>query len=501
MSIIKRQTILGTIFSYVGVFVGILTQAILFTKYLETQEAGLFAMIFNWAMIFIFIANLGFNSAGTKFFDLFRDPKKNHNGYLFSGLLFLSIGSSLVFVIMFLFKDQILSSAVGGNVLFEKYYYYIFPVTISVALFNIFDNYAKGLYDTVMGNFLSQFLQRFLIFLGVLFFILGFYNFENLVILWTLALALPTVFMFIHIIRLGNFSLNYSDYLFKSKFLTEFFRFAGYSIVTGLSSIVITKLDSLFVYEYLGLKNIAVYNFCLLFGSVMTISYNVNLKASTSIVLDAMAVNDLEKVRTIFLKSSLTQLVFGTILLAVVWINIDDLLSFIKPEYSAGKYIILIIGIAKLYDLASGINSLILVYSKYYKIDSFIVLTFIGFLFLLNHLLIPIYGLIGAGLAALIATFYYNSIRNLLIYKLFKIHPYSIKIVWILLTGLICTYIGIYLPRVSDGFIGSAVTIVYKSLVTGILYMVVIYKLKISLDLNQIINQSFVFLKKVLKLS
>ena len=488
MSIIKKQTILGTIYAYLGVGIGTITQALIIPNYLSIEENGLLAMLMSWMFILVFISNFGFNSAGTRFFDKFRDDKLKHKGYLFNGFLFLAVGFFLSFLILIVFKENILSSSVGDNTLFRKFYYYILPITFFTACFNIFDNYAKGLYDTVMGNFMSQFLIRFLVLAALLLYISHIIELDLFIICWTIALSFPALLMLLYVYQLGNFSLKPKAFLWKSGFKKTFMSFAGFSIITGLSSIVITKLDMLMVYQFLGLGQTGIYNTCLFFGSVMTISYTINMKASSAIVIDAMENNDFLKVQKIFTKSSTTQVLFGTLLLALVWVNVDTLFSFIKPEYIAGKYVLLIIGIAKLYDLASGINSLILGYSKYYKIDSILVLSFVGLLYLLNHALIPNFGLNGAALAALLATIYYNSIRNFLIWKFFKIHPYTLKLGLILTLGLALVAIGYYLPDAGDSILQRILTLFYKSALLSLIYLFLIYRFKASADINKIIK-------------
>lgn len=491
MTVIKRQTIIGTLWAYLGVLVGSITQAYLIPNYLTTEENGLLAMLMSWMMIFVLLANLGFTSAGVRFFDQFRDKEKGNNGFLFNALVALLVGCLLVSFIVWGLQEQILSSNAGDTSLFEKYYYVILPITFATATFNIFDNYAKSLHDTITGNFLNQFLQRFLVLLAVVFYIAHRLDTELFVGIWAVAICVPAILMFFHIHHIGALNFKPSSFLLKSDFLKPFLSFAGFSVVTSLSSIAITKLDTLMVYEFLGLSQTGIYNTCLFFGSVMTISYSISLKASTAIVLTAMEENDFEKVKSIFQKSSVTQVFFGTILLVLVWVNVDVLFSFIKPEYYAGKYVLLIIGIAKLYDLASGLNSLILGYSKYYKLDSLLVISFVGILYLLNHLLIPSYGLNGAAFAALIATVYYNTIRNILIWKFFKIHPYTKSVLFILLTGLLVTIIGLYLPdlKLHDN-LDKILSLLYKCSVTGLLLISSLYFLNVSREINQIIDDT-----------
>ncbi|MCD8539810.1 MAG: oligosaccharide flippase family protein [Leadbetterella sp.] len=288
MSIIKRQTILGTLYSYIGVVVGTLTMALIVPNFFSVEEYGLINILSRCMMVLVVAASLGFNNAGTRFFRYFRDPQRNHSGYLFNGLCVLGVGLLLSALFLYFFKDWILKTNGGDNSLFVKYYYLILPITLSTGVFNLFDNYAKGLYDTVMGTFLSQLLQRVLVLCCVVVYIAGGIDFNAFMYWWVAAISAPMLFMIIHSMRLGNFSLKPDRFLWRSPIREEFFRFAGFSVLTGLSTIVITALDTMMVYRILGLGMSGIYNFCLLFGSVMTMSYNANVKAATPIVMDAI---------------------------------------------------------------------------------------------------------------------------------------------------------------------------------------------------------------------
>jgi O-antigen/teichoic acid export membrane protein len=500
MSVIKRQTILGTIYSYLGVAIGIISQAFLIPNYLTSAQNGLLAMLMSWMMIISIFCNLGFNSAGTRYFAQFRDPNKQHNGYLFNGFVFLFIGTIITTIALFVFKDKIISSKINDSNLFEQYYYFIIPITLSTAIFNIFDNYTKGLFETVMSNFLNQFLQRFLILLSIILYIIQFVNFSTFVLLWTFSIIFPTIILLVYSISLGSFSLKPSKFILKPEIKNKFIQFSFYSLISAMSSILITKLDSIMVHQYLGLSNTGIYSTCLLFGSVMTISYSVNMKASAAIVVSSLDDNDLPKINTLFAKSSITQSILGTLLLLIVWINVDHLFLLIKPEYTTGKYVILIIGLAKLFDLSSGINSLILAYSKYYKFDSALVISFVGLLFILNHFLIPQFGLNGAAFAAMIATVYYNAARNFLIWRFFKIHPYRLTLIYIFVTGLLLYFFGSLLPNIKGGLIALLFTIIYKSMFIGICFGFILYKLQVSPDLNSVLDKLCLVIKtKIIK--
>ena len=132
-----------------------------------------------------------------------------------------------------------------------------------------------------------------------------------------------------------------------------------------------------------------------------------------------------------------------------------------------------------------------MVYSKYYKLDSVLVISFVGLLFLLNHFFIPKYGLNGAAIAALIATFYYNIMRNMLIWKYFKIHPYSISLIKIVGIGIIIYFLISTFPNFRNNLMLTFFTMVYKSGIAIFIFIASIYIFKINEEVNQMLNNIF----------
>ncbi|GHB56849.1 lipopolysaccharide biosynthesis protein [Persicitalea jodogahamensis] len=498
MSVIKRQTILGTLYSYMGVGVGMLTQALIIPNFFTTQQNGLLQVLFAYALIVAQFASLGFNQAGTRFFGEFRDAGSRHRGYLFTGLLFSAVGYGAGTLALYLFKEQIIGSAEADRLLFSKYFDLMVPLSLATLLFYLFDNYAKGLYDTAHGNFYKEFLQRFLIFLSACLVAMGLIDFQVFILLWAFGICLPTLLMMFRAYQLGNFSLAPDRFFFKSGFRRQFLSFSLFSVATGFSSIVITQLDKLMVKEFLGLSETGIYATSLLFGSVMTLSYNITAKASTAIVLDAMHSEDYGKVASIYKKSGVTQLILGCLILLVTWVNIDLLFTFIKPAYAAGKYALIIIGLGKLFELANGINTLILAYSKYYKLDSLLIALFILVLFLLNRFLIPLYGLDGAALAAVASVTYYNVTRTFLIWKFFRIHPFSRVQLQILALGAVLLFLGFQLPSLGESLWERIATLVYRTALSGAAFGAGILWMNVSEDINSLVRNGFSAFKKYL---
>ncbi len=477
MSVIKKQAALSTLYSFIGVLVGTITQGFVIPNYLSTEQNGLLAIILSWATIFASTSGLGFNGAGTRFFNYFRDEKKQHHGYLNLGLRFVFVGIIITFLLLFLFKNQILKNSTGRSSLFEDYYWYIWPLSAFLLLFYLFDHYAKNLYNTIPGNFYLQVLQRVFSLLAILCVVFKWVSFADGVFLWMIALCLPTLFMFVNILKIDGFSLKKRPFPEGGVIQKEFYVFAAFSMITSISTLVITQLDKIMIYRLLDLSSTGIYNTCLLFGSVMSMSYMATNKASSAIVIDALHENDLPKIESIYQKSSIVLFGSGMLLLLAVYANIDHLFSFIKPAYSVGKTALVVIGLAKLIDLGFGINALIISNSKHYKTDAFLVVSFILVLYALNHLLIPQYGLNGAAWATVVATLYFNLARTYLIWKNFNVLPFTKELASLIILGLLIFYGLKYVPDYATQALGRFFEMCIKSGLITVIVLMLVYTL------------------------
>lgn len=496
MKTIQKQTLWGTIISFIGVFFGTVNQGYLIPKYLETEQLGLISILLSYSVILQIIGTLGFNNAGSKFFPQFENQKNGHNGFLFLGLIFLTIGFCLASILLHFLKPWIVGTQINTSSLFSEYFYLLYPLMIFNSIYNYLENYAKNLKDTVFGIFLSQLFNRLGTLVATFFVIFGWINFHDFLKVWLVLQGIPPIALFIYIYFLPGFSLKPQKFFFYSTFKKDFYSFSIWSLITGLGTVAIFKIDSILVYRYLGLSQIGVYNFCLLFGSVMSISYNINIRASTSFIIHAIQKEEWDKVKRIYQKSSLTQTIFGFGILILAFSNLETLFSLIgKTEFSAATWAVLIIGYTKIVDLMTGINALILLYSQYYRWDILFNIFFIVFIIVLNYLLIPTYGLNGAALALLVATFVYNSLRVWLIHQKFGILPFKKSIIEIFIISSFLVFLGYFLPNLDGNYWMKSLSITYKSIVLASIFSSIILKRKYSEDFNDYFQQGLNYFK------
>ena len=153
MGIIEKQSIKGTIYSYLGVIVGFITAGILQPEFLTPEENGLLDLLMTWSLLFATLATLGINNVTNRLFPFFRDPQTHNKGYF--GLVFwvTVIGFVLSMAIYLVLRPGIISKSLEKSALFIPYIDYIIPLTAFTAIYLVVDIYYAALYKSVKGIF------------------------------------------------------------------------------------------------------------------------------------------------------------------------------------------------------------------------------------------------------------------------------------------------------------------------------------------------------------
>ena len=188
-------------------------------------------------------------------------------------------------------------------------------------------------------------------------------------------------------------------------------------------------------------------------------------------------------------------MIVGGFLLTCVWINIDDLFLLIPNSevYVEGKYVVLFIGMAVLFDMATGVNNEIILMSDFYKWNMFIMFFLIAVGIINNLILIPIYGITGAAMATAISIFLFNVVKYIIVYAKLGIQPFRKKTITALLVGTIVYLTASFLPSTENAILN----IIYKGSFISVAYLLSHHYLKTSEDLSKLSTQMTNILKKI----
>jgi O-antigen/teichoic acid export membrane protein len=479
MGIIVKQSIKGTFWSYLGVGVGFITTAYLFPNYLSTDTIGLFGLLLAWSVLLTQFSSLGFGGVTARLFPYFRDADKGHNGFLFIAFIVMAAGFSLFLVVYFIFAPWLAENNLEKSQLFSEYIYLLIPLTFFTLLFTVLDSYNRLLYDAVFGTFLSEFLQRLLILLVVLFFVTGLFNLHQLIIAYAGAACAKGAIIFLYLLVKKQINLRPKPGFVSKKLRNEIVNVGIFSILTGIGGNIVFSIDKIIVNQMLGLDATGIYTIAFFFGTLVIIPSRPLLRISGTLIADAWKKDDVPYIAGIYEKSCLNQFILGAFLFGGIWVNIDSILIILGPEYGPGKWVIFFVGLGYLIDMATGANAQIIAYSKYYKMALWFLLILVVLVISTMYVLIPLWGIAGAAVAIALSFLLNNLMRFLFLYHRFGLQPFSGNFLLIIFIFLIAFFAGYVLPVFSLIW-----DILARGSVFALVFLVLIVGLKVSADVN-----------------
>ncbi len=489
MGVIQKQSISGTIYSYIGVVLGFLTTGLLFPRMLSTDQVGLLRLLVSYSTLLAQFAVLGINTVTVRLFPHFRDDEKKHHGYLGITLLVALAGFIVTTIAYAGLHNQVVEHAREKSALFIPYFWYVVPMVFFTLLFGIFDTYYRVLYNAVIGIVYKEVVQRSLILLAVLLYFFGVIDFHTLVILYSVAIISPALFLLYHLAKEKILFLK-PDWSFIDKNLAkEMLSVAFFGIIASYSGVLVMNIDVIMVNHYLGLKAAGIYTITFFFGTLILVPMRTMGKIGSVVIADAWKKNDRTVIFEIYRKSTLSLGVVGMLLYLGIIGNLDNVFHIIGNNYEAGRYVIVFIALANLTDIFQGISAHIVLNSKYYRWFSYLLAGFTLIVVLTNLLFIPLMGLVGAALASFVSKLLFNISKFIFLYKKFGFQPYDKKHLLLLLSGIISFFSVYFIPPLPH-FIFD---LILRSGIITAVFVFLVYRWNISEEITEKIDKVLTF--------
>jgi O-antigen/teichoic acid export membrane protein len=179
-------------------------------------------------------------------------------------------------------------------------------------------------------------------------------------------------------------------------------------------------------------------------------------------------------------------------------INLDDIFKLTNnySDFQKGLTAFLFLGLSKTIDSAFGINSIILLYSKYYyfSLVASLILAIINIG--LNIYLIPLYGITGTAIATCFAIIIYNLFFYIFNLFVFGFQAFTIKTLPLIFSVLIAYFIAIQFNYDFHPLLRISV----RSVIFILIGIGIIYKFKLSEEAIGIVDNGIVRFKKLFSL-
>jgi O-antigen/teichoic acid export membrane protein len=408
MGVIAKQSLRGTIVTYLGIAVGFVTTFFVLTRFLTTEEIGLARVFIDAATLFIGLAQLGTSNSLIRFSPYFKteDGRLEH-GFFFWAIVVPLIGFGLFTAIYCACHVPLAAWFGEKSPLFVGYYYLVLPL----AFFMLYQQVAETCANVLMHIVLPRAVRELIVRIGllVLYLLYAFHvlSLDGLMLGICLNYGVAATINIVYLFRLGRISLR-PDWPWlrqNHQLIRRYLTYTGFLIVSALAGTLAPILSSFFITAKMGLDSTGIFAIATYIAVMVSIPYrSVTAIASPQI---AQTLKDQDKEGCSLLVRQVTSnlLLIGGFILLGIWLNID-LIFHVLPNgqtYAQARDVVLILSLSQLILATFSVCLNTLNYSRLYALSMVYSFVLTITAMVLNSVLIPRYGMTGAAWSNLIA--------------------------------------------------------------------------------------------------
>ncbi len=497
MGIVVRKSAKNLIVTYIGLSLGYLNTLILYPYILTETEIGLIRLLISVSFLFATFASLGSFSMPARFFFYFKDETKQHSGFLFFLIIWSLIGFILFTIVLLLFRNIIIQTYIKTSPLLLRYFYYFIPFVFIALFIGLFRSYIIIQKKPIVPIFVNEIFFRVFIIIGLLLLYLKWFNLNALVTFIIFSYGLGLAILIFYTKTINSLFLKPNLSIFKSKYFKELLVFGGFMLFGSVGSLMISNIDGLMLSAYKGLAQTGIYTIAFFIATVIEIPKRALVQSVIPFVSESNKNGDLKHLELLYKKSSINQLIIGSLIFIGIWSNIDSLFKLIPHGniYAEGKWVVFFIGLSKLFDLATGVNAEIIGTSKYYKYNLAFMMA-LGILGIITNIFfIPLYGMTGAALASALSLFIINTTMFSFLFLKMRIQPFTVNTIKVIAIGGFSLILNYFLPKQSNVIID----ILIRSSILTLVFAGLTILTKSSEDINSVIFKVFSMIKNYKK--
>jgi O-antigen/teichoic acid export membrane protein len=491
MSTIRRQSILSSGIIYLGFALGFLN-TYLFTRQggFTASEYGLYGTFMAVANVINSFANLGMQAYIFKFYPYYQDNLTVRENDMMTWSLLTSLGGFLLVITAgYIFRDLVARKYGAHSPEFVKYYFWVYPLGFGLTMYSLLEAYAWHLKKAVLTSFLREMLFRVFTFaLIVLYLFKAIHSFDLFIKLFALTYILLALLLIGLLVRSGQIHLRFQISRVTRKFYKKILLLSSFIWSGGLIQNISNVFDQIVIAAVLpnGLAWAGIFALAQNIASLIQAPQRGIIAASIGPLSRAWKDKDFDKLRRIYQRSSINQLIFACGIFILIWINfIDGVKTFhLQPAYIQAQPVFLFLGLMRIVDMGTGLNSQIIGTSTLWRFEFITGMILLSITLPLNYILAKKLGVVGPAIATLIAYTIYNTIRYFFLYRKFNMQPFNFRTLLTLLlgaAGFFCTY---FLFRGMHGLTGMFC----RSLFFIVFYIFGMLSLKLSPDILPVWN-------------
>ncbi len=491
MGVVIRQSTWSSVIVYGGVLIGYISSLILLPYFLDVDTIGLIRLIQSNGMILIPLAIVGMNGAYTKFYPEFaRDSELKNKIYSFH-LALVTVGLLLIIGLIYLLRGLIGQAFDSNAAEYTDYLYVSVIIFVSQSYFHYLIYLLFSEKNATFPSFLNEVLIRILTIIVLLLYAFRIISFEAFFLYTGLSYVLVVLVLVVFIRMRLKTRFDWRFYELDPTWIRKMLNFGGYTMLIAVSSSILLNISYPLTASYLGLEANGILTISIFIGTIIELPKRVVIQVVSPFISRDFSDGNMKSVNATYQRASINLALVAVLLGIGIATNIKDLYLIIPQgdTFQQGLSLVFIIVISKVISMIFSVSAEILMYSKFFRLNLVFVITSAVLMIGLNVLLIPKFGIFGAGLAILVTSLYNQLTRFFTLQAKFGFSPFTPKLFLLLALGAVVLLLAWFVPLNLHPIANIAV----RSLSTGVIFLILTYKLAISHELNSIVDRALAF--------
>lgn len=495
MSEIRKKSLISTFWIYIGFAIGALNTFLFARKgFFNAEDYGLSTGLIQIGLLLSTFSALGCYGLLYKFFPYYRRRLADNKNDLLSLTLYIALTGFVVVAVLGIFAQPVILKKFGGNsLLLVQYFYYSYFLALGFLLYAIFEYHGWNLKLQLFTNILREVIVRVYVLILIILKLFGVISFEQFLLLYCFQYLIIATLLLVYLIKIKEFHLILKISYVTVKFRKVIFRYLAYGFTGTVVSTLRTVMDILVLSSFSGLVAAGVYTLASFVATLLQAPYRSLVSITIPILSNAWKEKNYKEINRIYKRSSINLLLFSIITFGFIWINFEPFVFILhlNKEFLAGKNVLLILSIANIIEMGTGINGQIIGTSTLWKFEFYtnlilgMIITTCSYFFTKYF-----FGINGPAVALLLGIIVYNFIRIYFLYRKFNFFPFNSRT--LLAITLLPTIIVI--AKLSLLYLPFYLGILLANAIMAFLFPVSIYKLNLSPDIEPIVHH---FLKKI----
>ncbi len=504
MGIVARQSIKGTIATYIGVAVGIVTTFFIQTKALQPEQIGLIDILLQCAILLSGLSQLGTNSSAMRYYPFFKDEEHRDHGFFGWTLLVPLIGFAFFLLAFFLFRDAIVTFFTKDTGVepeaFAKYVIFVVPLAFFMLYISVFETNSNLLLRIVLPKFIREVGLRLATMAVYLLYFYKVISFDGVIVGFCVFYGLATLINIVYLLSLKRVSFKIERKYVSAQLRRDFLFYTLFMITAALAGNVIPMLSKFFVAGLTGFRLAGIFSIATNIAALVEMPYRSLGAISRPHISEAMAQKNVAQADSLCKNVALHQFIAGSFVFFLIWTNIDFIFDLLPNGdiYRLGKWAVLLLSLGRLFYSTFAVATTALSYSKHYYYSLLFTILLAAMSILLNRWLVPKWDINGGAASYALSYAVYTILLLVFIRWKVKVLPLSgrmfpVLVVILVLFGLNWAWTALLTPWFSELFAkpiyGLLIDAVLKSLLFVVLGLTALYKLKVSQSVNDLIDK------------